>query len=178
MWRQKCSVEGHSVTYSPYSHFKQGEQRLKELNCHQGATFVNGDSINKMSCWPRTVSEATRGVSGHYINVFWIPGKEWLNYSSSHWSKCWNKDLSGSIRGSSLLICLLQRRAEEQGWPILPEPSDPRDAKEKRERYGHVVASLRWLLTYDPCTTEKKSQMTARLSPIRQVTPLHKGRGK
>ena len=39
-WRPRCHV------FTVFSTFKQGEQRLQELNCDQGTTFVSGDPIN------------------------------------------------------------------------------------------------------------------------------------
>lgn len=39
-WRPHCHV------FTVFSTFKQGEQRLQELNCDQGITFVSGDPIN------------------------------------------------------------------------------------------------------------------------------------
>lgn len=81
---RKCSVEGHGAASSLYSHFKQGQQGLKELSCHQGATFVNGDPTNKAPCCLRwtCVWGYTKCLlpPGHYLKVTWIAGQEWLTH--------------------------------------------------------------------------------------------------
>lgn len=130
-WRPWCHL-------SPYSHFKQAEQSFKELNGHQGATSVNGDSIKCRADWEGwclRLHGAPPATPATLSTFSESQGRSDLTYSSCHYWRSWNKDLSGSIRGNSFLICLLQRRAEEQGQAILPEPSDTRKQKEERKIY-------------------------------------------
>lgn len=144
--------------------------------------FIEIQLLKCRAAWDRLGSEATQSVFCHHATISKLP--EFQERSDSRiqspiGKSSRNKDLSASLRGHSFLICLLQRRAEEQGVPILPEPSDPR--KQKRREKDMATLSffpVRWLLTDSPCITQKKSEMTVKPSPIRQANPLPKGRGQ
>ena len=126
-WRSWCHL------FTAFS-FQTSRVKTYRTKWPSRCYFFNGDSIKAMLTEKDGVWGYTRCLLPFLTldQRFQNPG-EGVTYSSCHWCRSWNKDPSGSIRGNSFLICLPQRRAEEQGPTTLPEPSDPRKLKEERK---------------------------------------------